>query len=287
MPAASFIATSSAGIADSYALLSFYGYIRPADGKTKASAAAERAMALDPGLAESHFSMGLCTFWLTERWHDAGRHFLKALEIRPDLAIAQAYYAFYLATEYRRDEARAQTLAATRVDSLSPFAFATSGHMFFVLGEYDEAIPFIERALELQPDFALALQALTIVECQRGNFARALDAASRLVSLSNRASIFLGLLGRAYAAAGRRRDALDVVDELQSRRSREYVIPVADLQIWATLDDRERTRDALVAAIEDGVTGSALEAFLAPQLKSLRRDERFVPLLARLQLRPL
>src|SRR5262249_31540052 len=153
-------------------------------------------------------------------------------EIRPDLAMAQAYYAFYLAAEHRRDEARAQTLAATRIDSLSPFAFATSGHTFYVLGEYDEAIPYCERALELQPDFALALQALTIVECERGNFARALDAASRLVSLSNRAPIFLGLLGRACAAAGRRSEALDVLNELQARRSREYVLPVADLQIW-------------------------------------------------------
>ena len=278
-------ALAHAGLADSYSILGPYGYGRPADARLKALPAATRALTLDPLLAESHCAMAICSLWLGDDWPDADQHFRRAIEIQPNLVTAQAYLSFHHSACRRPDEARAQAEQATKIDSLAPFAHAASAAGFQITGHYDEALRFAARALELHPEFALALWVTTVSQCRLGQFERAIETAERLVSLSNRAPIFVGLLGHVYASSSRRAEASTSVEELRLRRSSEYVVPTADLLIWIAMGDLEKCHEALTACLEDGVNGAAIVCWFAAFLPTLARDSRFARLLERFQLR--
>ena len=63
-------ASAHAGLAISYCSLAFYG-MEPAVARARASAAAERAAALAPGVAEVHAALGLYAAWLAYDWETA------------------------------------------------------------------------------------------------------------------------------------------------------------------------------------------------------------------------
>src|SRR5262249_3179685 len=79
-------AAAYAGLADSYALLGQGGFLAAKDSLTKAEAAANRAIALDPSLGEGHLALAL-VYWSTYKFNDAQKEFLKAIELSPNLSV--------------------------------------------------------------------------------------------------------------------------------------------------------------------------------------------------------
>ena len=277
-------ALAHAGLADSYSILGPYGYAQPAGARQHAVPAAARALELDPLLAESHCATAICTLWLGDDWANADGHFRRASEIQGNLVIAQAYRSFLLSARHRPTEARAQADQATEVDSLAPFAHAASAAGFQITGHYEDALRFAARALELHPEFALALWVTSLSHCRLGQFDAATETAGRLLTLSDRAPIFVGLLGYVHAVAGRTDLALGCIGELQSRRAHEYVVPTADLLIWVGLCDSANALTSLAACVNDGVNGAVIECWLGTHLIALARDSRFAPFFHRLRL---
>src|SRR5437763_5253683 len=82
-----------AGIADAYFTLTGWSYLLPREGMPKARAAALKALALEPTLAEAHASLGdqLCFYdW---DWPAAEREFRRAIELNAALANAHYFYS--------------------------------------------------------------------------------------------------------------------------------------------------------------------------------------------------
>jgi serine/threonine protein kinase/tetratricopeptide (TPR) repeat protein len=279
-------ALAHAGLADSYAVLVLYGYVAPSEGRAKAEASAKRVMALDPGLAESHFAMALFTLYLTDGWPEAEPYFRRALEIHPRFALAHSYYGMFLAARHRFEEARAHALEGMTLDSLSPFAHAMAARTLYVARQYDEALRYGERALELHPDFALALWTTGLIYCRLGRFDPAIDVLQRVMLLSNRAPWLVGFVAFANALAGRRTEALAFVDEIDARSSTDFVPPITSVMIWLGLGDRDRTYEAVRIYVDEGYTGSIIENVLSPFLDELWLEPRFADLFRRLRLVP-
>jgi serine/threonine protein kinase/Tfp pilus assembly protein PilF len=277
-------ALAHAGLADSYAILIAYGYIPPSEGRSKAQELARRAMALDPGLAESHFAMALCTFWAGEDWPDAEPHFTRALEIQPRSSMAHVYYGLYLASRHRFAEAATHTFEAAGLDTLSPFVHGIGALGMHVARRYDEAVSLAERSLELHPDFALGLWTLGLACCRVGQFERATAVLQRVMVLSNRAPIFVGLVGLTCGRAGRGAEAIALAEELETRSATEYVTPTALLMIRVGLRDRDKICDAMQACIDRGCAGSIVEGLVGPFLDEWASDARFVELARALHL---
>jgi len=268
-------ALAYAGMAESYGTMALYGFVRPAEAKVKGQAAAARAMTLEPDLAESHLAMALCAIWLTGDWQAAGRHLQEGLAIQPDSSFTQAYYGFHLAQIGRYDEAVACAHKALTLDALAPFMHACASVVSYAAGRYEEAVRHGDRALELHPDFAMALYLTAFSLCQLGRFDAAIERLERLAAVGGRHPIFVGLLGYGYGAAGRRDEAMALSDELNRRRASEYVIPSAFLLICAGLGDRDRLYDALIECVQEGVSGPAVVLWLSPHLPALNAEPRF------------
>src|SRR5438874_10847462 len=112
-------ALAYAGIADAYQRLTASTYLRPREGMPKARAAALKALALDPTLADAHASMGdqLCVYeWDASA---AEREFRRAIELNPSLANAHFFYSHCLASHGRLDEALAEARRAHELDPLN------------------------------------------------------------------------------------------------------------------------------------------------------------------------
>jgi TolB-like protein/tetratricopeptide (TPR) repeat protein/tRNA A-37 threonylcarbamoyl transferase component Bud32 len=279
-------ALAHAGLADSYAILSVYGFVSVGEARAKAEPAAIRAMALDAQLAESHFAMALFAYYLTGNWTDAERHFRETLRIQPRSSMAQAYFGLFLSSCHRFDESASRVAEATALEPLAPFAHAVGALSMYVAGRHEQAVALGERALTLHPDFALGLWAVGVASGKLGRFDRAIGALERIVSISGRAPVFLSLLGLTYARAGRRSDALALVDELETRAASEFVSPAERMTICVGLGDPGEIYASLEVCLRDGIVGPRIENFVGPYLDELASDARIGPLLNRLRLVP-
>jgi TolB-like protein/tetratricopeptide (TPR) repeat protein len=278
-------ALAYAGMGESYGTMSLYGFVRPVEARLKAEAAAARAMSLDPNLPESHLAMALCKTWLSRHWVEAGRHLEQGLALQPDSSFLLGYYGFYLAQLRRYDEALASATKATTLDSFAPFIHSCACVVAYLAGRHEEAVRHGDRSLELHPDFAMALYLTGFALCQLGHLDRAVERFERLAAVGGRHPIFIGLLGYAYGAAGRRSDAMALADELERRRATEYVIPSAFLLVWAGLDERDRLHAALGECLAEGVNGPAVTLWLSPFLPALNKEPRFAEAFSQLGLR--
>lgn len=110
-----------AGLADAYGAMAYYGYVAPQDGFPRARAAAERAIGLEPDLAEAHVSLGLERLFWGWDWPAAERELQRAIKLNPKLATAHSVYGLFLCTTGRFDEALAEAREARALDPLSSF----------------------------------------------------------------------------------------------------------------------------------------------------------------------
>jgi tetratricopeptide (TPR) repeat protein len=132
--------------------------------------------------------------------------------------------------------------------------------MFYSLGRLEEAERASRQALELQPDYLYGLWNLGVALCSLGQHDEAIQTLERAAAIS-RSPMFVGLLGLAYARAGRRDDATRLIEELEDRGSRgEYVPAFALLTILIGLGDVAMIRRGLAAAMAEPTPPLSLRA---------------------------
>ncbi len=155
----------------------------------RASASFERAIELNPNLFETYY------YYARDRtilgnWPRAAELFERAAEVRPE-----DYQALLLLPQVRRSldqpkealEASREGLArARRHVALHPEdgrAYALGAGALLALGERDEAIAWIERALELQPENTIQMYNAACVYSRAGELDRALEYLERLLGM--------------------------------------------------------------------------------------------------------
>ena len=92
-------------------------------------------------------------------------------------------------------------------------------------------------------------------------------------------------LGRAYAVAGKRDEALKMLNELKERAKRSYVSPVGIAIIYVGLGEKEQAFSWLEKAYEDRSTW-LIFLKVEPRFDPLRSDPRFQSLLRRMNFPP-
>ena len=140
--------------------------------------AAERALALQPELAEAHLSMGYVHYWGRRDYDAALAEFDEARKTLPNSANVLTAIAFVHRRlgkmEQALDELK-QSAALNPRDNLLPREI---GSTFVYMRRYTEAIPFYDRALALIPDdFETQVYRVTMLQ-MNGDF----DAASRALA---------------------------------------------------------------------------------------------------------
>jgi tetratricopeptide (TPR) repeat protein len=141
----------------------------------RASITINKALELDPNLAEAYATAGFINTFHTWEWPSAESNFKKSIELNPGYATAHHWYATLLAIQGRNDEAKAEMRRALEINPVSHNLPADLGQIHYFAREYDQAEEYCRKALEVYPEFTFAHGYLSSIYLQKGDFNKAVD----------------------------------------------------------------------------------------------------------------
>jgi len=276
-------APAYSGLADSYVILGAWQYavLDPKETYPRAKAAAIKAVELDDTLAEAHISLAMSTDMFVWDWEAAEREYRRGIELNPGYATGHHWYAEHLSETGRNDEAIAEIRKAESLDPLSLITGADVATLLVIARRYDEAIEHAKKTIELGPDFAVSHFALGMAYEQKGQSGGAIAAFQKAVEFSGGNTAFKSNLAHAYAVAGRRSDAVAILNELKDRSKHEFLNPSEIALIYVGLGQKDQAMVWLEKAYEGRFDPVILTW---PAFDPLRSDPRFHDLVRRIGL---
>ena len=266
------------GLADNYAYMG--SVVMPEkEAIAKEKEFAQKALALDPELAEAHMSFAL-TLVADYDWRNGLKEFDRALELNPNLAFAYELQAWTVNGLGRFDEAIAKTRKAVELDPLNPFFQMSLSFFQYWARQYDDAIPQARKALAMDPNSAISHVLLGLSFLKKG------DTAGAIVELQKSktpdpGAWYQGFLGYAYAISGDRAKAEQALRELEDLSKRQYVSPTAFATIYLGLGQKEKCLDWLEKSYEQ--QDSACWYLKIDQIyDSVRNEPRFQALVEKI-----
>jgi len=265
-------------------LYSGIGILPAAETVPQARWAVEKALGLDPTLADAHKVRGLIA--MNHDWdrREAGAGLTRALELGPGSATVHLWNAWRLILlERRYDQALVELQEAERLDPLYLQVKTQIGYVHYFHHDFDRAIEHFERVLALEPSFAFAHYALGDVCTQTGQYDRAIAAFNKAIELGGRSVNHVSVLGYAYGLSGNRDQATALLDELTMRSGTGYVSAMWVALVYLGLSDLENLFHWLDRAFEER-DGSLILITATVEFDPVREDPRFKSLLERMGL---
>ena len=257
-------APAYAGLANAYGRLSVTPRsFPPQEAYAKMRAASEKALELDPLLAEAYAIMGL-VYSRDHNWQDSERAFRRSIELDGNLSESRSNFAMSVLYPLGRlNEAVRELRKAVDLDPLSEQLVDFLDRVLLSTGRYDEVLANCRRILVAHPNDSAAEMLSARVLLQKGRLHEAIAIFEKQDQAGTGSP---GFLGYAYALAGRPADAENV-----AARYPEW--PWVHVFVYAGLGDKDRTFKALekMAAIHDPRVGDYLNY---PELALIHGDQR-------------
>lgn len=211
-------ALAHAGIADVYAVMSWYTDAPAVETFNKAKRHALRALELEPELAAAHATLGVIAHEHEWRWQEAERYLQQALSLKPSYATAHQWYCNLLSSLQRFEESIEACRRAVELDPLSSVIRMNYAGSLTKAGRLDDGLEQFDRAISLDPEFALVYNQKAVALLAAGRFeqaAKSLVTWGRLIGLGN-ADRLRGVIVAATEPE-RREAARDVLAALDAR----------------------------------------------------------------------
>lgn len=273
-------ATAYAGIADSYVMLACRGMAPVKETFRKAKAAATKALELDQELGDAQGSLAHVRLHDWE-WDGLEEGFRRAIELNPAQGIVYYWFAEFLMSMNRPDEAIALAERAYDLDPLSPVIAASLGMILYLARRYERALPVMQRAREITPDHFLPYLRIGYVCVQLKDYEQAIRALETAVNLADRSTETLAALALAYAAAGKNDQAQTILAELEKPvGAKRYVMPYNLAKIYSVTGNAEKAFEWLEVAYKEG-NPDLIELNSEPVFDAIRSDSRFSDLMRR------
>ena len=270
------------GLAQAYENLgTIFAGAPPSETRPKVIANARRALELDQELAQPHVELGLIaeSQW---RWAEAEKEFRLAVELNPNLAVAHFGLADWLLCHGRVEEALAWVRRGRELDPVGPF----DGSFVLVLLDshrFDEAIQEARYVLGVKPNNADTLWKLGWALIFNHQPEEAIPVLEKAALITERSPGILASLVWAYARAGRRSDALRLVEELKKRQQTGFVPAGAFLNCYLGLGDKDQAFAWFERAVQE--QSNVLKYVkVFPVFDEVRDDPRFKDLVRRVGL---
>ncbi len=151
-------ALACAALADTHAALGATGYgeMPASEVMPKAREAALKALSIDESSAEGHLSLANILMSYDWDWQGAEKHFGRAIDINPGLSRAHQCYGLYLAAKGDLEAALRALKLAQKLDPMSLSSNSDLARCHRYRREYDQAIRYYKKTLELEPNFSPA-----------------------------------------------------------------------------------------------------------------------------------
>jgi TolB-like protein/Flp pilus assembly protein TadD len=256
-------APAYAGLAAAHSARSGTDQYVTADELANMRIAAEKALELDPLLAEAHAAMGMI-YARQAQWASSEKSFRRALELNPNDSVTYGDFALSLLFPLGRiQEAVRELRIAAKSDPLAPRVRYILANALMAAGRFDEAATY---CISLPADFPGKGVWLGRARVGQGRLQEAIGILSGEISRGDSGITEVqGFLGYAYGRAGRR----DEAEKLAAADASPYT----EALIFSGIGDKDRTLEALerMAVLGPVRLGRDLTY---PEFASVRDDPR-------------
>ena len=172
----------------------------------------------------------------------------------------------------------------TRAENLDPLSLIINhdlAELLLIAHFSDESTEQSRKTIEMDPGFALAHNQLGLAYLERTMFGEAIAELQKAVQLSGGSPTCVANLARAYAASGRKAEAVGLLHDLNKRSAPGNAYAPEIATIDAAMGDKDQAMTWLEKAYEERFNPSVL---LRPGFDPLRSDPRFQELERRIGL---
>jgi TolB-like protein len=247
------------------------------EGHQLAREAIERALELNPNLAEAHTQMGRIKQQVDFDWVGADASFRRAVELEPADPETVRMAASSAEMLGRFDDALQLDRRAVELDPLNAESWEFRGETEFSMGQLDEAAADSKKAFELNPDVWPGPIALSQIYVVQGRPQNALPEIELVRYDPARAFLY----AVAYYALGRQKEADAALSELIAKYHGGSAYEIAKVYAFRKQSDEAfKWLDQAYAQRDSGLIGTNVD----PLLKNLHNDPRFAAFLKKIHL---
>ncbi|NNF00668.1 MAG: hypothetical protein HKN25_16755 [Pyrinomonadaceae bacterium] len=266
-------------LADTYAHTTHLsGLMSENEARALGEQAAKDALELDPNCAEAMAALALI-YANQDRQNDAFDLMQRSIEIKPNDAHSLHRISWMYANKGNMKKAIEEMRLAQKLDPQSAYLNQFLAEMLLLDRKPSEAIPFLQKALEIEPNSVSARFVWISALEQKGLFAEAEKKILNLRSqykLENNLSLKLAL-ARGYAKSGRESEARDLLAEvLEKDRGRDNEWLIAEVLI--ALGDGEKALPRLKSIVKH-TKDNIYRVKFEPNFKPVLDDPAFARLL--------
>jgi TolB-like protein/Tfp pilus assembly protein PilF len=202
--------------------------------------AAERAVALDPESGDAHLALGIVKLQYDWDWAGAKEELDRAVEAMPESAFALAWRARWFQAQGRMNEAISETARALALDPLSAAIAGDAAAQYLALNQAERAIPFAQKAVDLNSDDAGARATLANVLWLAGQKEKARQIVEELRNSGSAAKLPASVLASLSARMGEPADARQLLDEAEDLPDDQLLPAVDYARLAGALEDWDR-----------------------------------------------
>jgi eukaryotic-like serine/threonine-protein kinase len=273
-------ALAYAGMADSYIILAEKGDLPPEQAYAKVRWASAKAVEADDDLADAHIMLAA----VREKdwdWTAAEQEYQRAVALNPGLARAHHWYAVLLSSTKRHTEAISEINRAIDLEPLSPNLYLVASEIYCKFHHYDDALHPLQILQKRGSNAENVRFWMAKIYMYKGMYDRAIGEFRTIrITPEERPN---ELLAYALARAGRRGEALQIVNKLQYEARQMRVDPVEVAMAWAGLRDDDQALSWLRKGF-DMHSPEMMQIAVTPEFDSLHSDSRFQDLVRRMGL---
>jgi DNA-binding winged helix-turn-helix (wHTH) protein/tetratricopeptide (TPR) repeat protein len=272
------------GLANCFSAMAVQAMLPPEQGLSQAKHAAERALALEPSLAEVHVSMAAVQLFFEWNWASTERALQSAVDLSPSYSPAHALFAHYAAARGWTHYAIASARRALDLDPMSPVAHLDQAWAYLLARDYPRALNQCDSIQAMGMNVPLArVYVAQIYQCMGKHETAVTEMEKVLASDGDTPAPILAMLGHAYGLAGRTRAAREALQQMKKLASRCYVSSYD----WAVLHTGLGENDVALRYLRQALKERSPRAIwlnVEPAFDSLRADRRFQNIIRRLGL---
>ncbi len=273
-------AAAHAWIADTYTMLGFSVLMPPEEAMPRARAALTKALQLDSSNADALIADAFIRMHYDHDWEGADRSFARALESNPNSVSARQWRAWGLLLMDRAEESRAEMKRAYDIDPVTPASSQNWGLYLVYTRRYDQAIEHHRNLIEMEPQFVTPRAQLGMAYSLTGRHEEAIAEHQKAMKISDKRIDFLAY---AYAAAGKKKEAMTILARLNDLAKQTYVSPYTLARIYTALGEKDRAFDMLDRAFRER-DQKIFWLKIDPTFSALRADARFAEIMRKMNL---
>ncbi len=260
------------------------GVVRPQDAIARGRAALAQAFELDGSMGEAHALSGAYRAWADFDWSGAAADFERAMQLAPASShVHTLRVAYYLVPTGRLREAQEEMERAVESDPLSPLAYIEFGKVLLWAHQFDRAQAKLEAAVDLRPDYPLAVWFRGVGLYFQGRVEEALALWQPVMRKVGANPAMIGAIGMALGCLGRHAEARATLAELAAAERQGATPRLSRAQIHLGLGETDAMFEWLDRAVEERDAG-ILDLPGKPIWDVVRQDPRFTALLGKMRL---